>query len=116
MVGLAMSVPTIDMPMNEWSRPRLESGRKTATTRTSKKGNPGDYFETDGMVYQLTHVVRVPLSVVAMYFYQEEGVDTPDEFVEIWEDIHYRRGFEQDWEVWLHLFRKVGAESDVEIG
>lgn len=59
------------------------------------------------MVYELTHVVKLPLAVVAEHFYEVEGADSVQEFIEIWEDIHYRRGFEADWEVWLHLFREI---------
>lgn len=95
------------VPMNDWSVERLEQGRKTATTRTERYGEPGDRFEAAEQTYELTHVVEVPLAVVAEYFYSEEGAESPDEFVEVWNDIHYRRGFEAEWPVWLHLFREV---------
>jgi len=97
----------IDIPFNEWSEKRLREGRKTATTRTKRYGDPGDRFRAAGANYELTHVVKVPLGIVAEQFYDVEGARTTAAFVEVWEDIHYRRGFERDWEVWLHLFREV---------
>lgn len=97
----------VDIPMNDWSTERLQAGEKTATTRTRRYGEPGDRFEAAGNVYELTHVVKVPLEVVTRDFYDVEGADTPEEFVEVWEDIHHRKGFVADWMVWLHLFREV---------
>jgi hypothetical protein len=97
----------VDIPFNDWSEERLQEGRKTATTRTKRYGDPGDRFRAAGHVYELTHVVTVPLGIVAEQFHDLEGARTTAAFVEVWEDIHYRRGFERDWEVWLHLFREV---------
>lgn len=95
------------VPFNDWSRERLAAGDKTATTRTSRYGRPGDRFEVEGSIYELTHVLKLPLVIVAEHFYEQEGCEESAEFVEIWEDIHPRKGFEPDWEVWLHLFREV---------
>lgn len=101
----------LDIPFNDWSDERLCAGEKTATTRTKRYGDPGDRFEAAGSVYELTHVVRVPLAVVAGHFYEEEGCEDRDEFVDMWEEIHYRRGYEPDWVVNLHLFREVSADA-----
>lgn len=97
----------VDIPWNEWSAERLRSGDKTATTRTSVYGQPGDTFTEAGKTFKLTHVVAVPLEVVSANFYEEEGANTPDEFIEVWEDIHYRKGFVPEWVVHLHLFTEV---------
>lgn len=100
-------IQTVDIPFNTWSEAQLEQGEKTATTRTSKQGNPGDRFDAIGNTYELTHVVKLPLKIVANWFYDQEGAENPAEFREVWADIHYQRGFEPDWRVWLHLFREV---------
>jgi hypothetical protein len=97
----------VEIPFNDWSCERLAEREKTATTRTSRYGDPGDEFVVDGTVYELTHVVHVPLRVVADHFYGVEGCDSRAEFIDVWEDIHYRRGFEPEWPVYLHLFREV---------
>lgn len=103
----------VDIPMNDWSVGRLEAGSKTATARTKQYGEPGDTFEVAGQLYEFTHVVKVPLAVVAQHFYEEEGAASPDEFAEVWEDIHYLRGFEPDWDVWLHLFTPAKPHRSV---
>jgi len=100
----------LDIPMNDWSQERLEAGVKTATARTERYGDPGDRFQSVGRVYELTHVVKVPLKTVAEHFYAAEGAESPAEYREVWNDIHYRRGYEPDWMVWLHLFRDVGPD------
>lgn len=97
----------VDIPFNDWSEQRLQAGHKTATTRTKRYGDPGDRFRAAGHVWELTHVVKLPLGIVAEQFYDLEGARTTATFVEVWEDIHPRRGFERDWAVWLHLFREV---------
>lgn len=102
------SATMVDIPMNDWSVERLQAQRKRATTRTEKYGESGDRFQAAGRIYELTHVVKVPLGVVAEHFYDAEGAESPEAFTEVWEDIHYRRGYEPGWQVWLHLFREVG--------
>jgi len=94
----------IEIPFNKWSRDRLEQGQKTATTRTSRYGDPGDTFVVDGRKYELTHVIKVELEVVARHFWGVEGCNYPNQFCEVWKEIHPHKGYEPDWEVWLHLF------------
>lgn len=97
----------VDIPFNTWSKDQLEKGEKTATTRTSRQGNPGDRFEAAGKSFELTHVVKLPLEVVAHWFYGHEGAESPANFRRVWAAIHYQRGYDPDWKVWLHLFREV---------
>lgn len=97
----------VDMPMNEWSRAALADRSKVATSRTKKVGEPGDYFEVDGTFYVITHVIKLPLHVIATQFYEEEGAESPGEFKQVWKNIHYRKGFVEDQEVYLHLFRPL---------
>lgn len=99
----------VDIPMNDWSEKQLRLGNKTATTRTDRYGRSGDRFEAAGNVYELTHVVKVPLRAVANHFYDEEGCEEKEEFETVWEEIHPRKGYEPDWLVYLHLFREIDA-------
>ncbi len=98
------------VPFNSWSKERLDMGSKVATSRNKRYGDMGDYFEVDfgnrSRIYKITHVVEVPLSVVKQFFWREEGCNSSKEFVEVWEDIHPRKGFVPDQEVWLHLFEE----------
>lgn len=106
----------IDLPMNKWSRARLTAGEKTATTRTEQYGSPGDWFEVEDImgykrIYELTDVREVPLYVVADKHYDREGCASPKEFERIWSDIYPGRGWDPDWEVYLHLFEEVTEET-----
>lgn len=99
------SLPTIPF-LPEFEKD-IESKNKTATSRTKKYGKPGDHFKAFSMLMELTHVVRVPLFVVAKYFYREEGCKSPDEFKKVWNKIHPRKKYEDDpgRMVSLHLWR-----------
>jgi len=97
----------IEIPFNEWSRDKLAKEQKTATTRTSRYGDPGDTFTVNNIEYELTHTVYLPLKVVTKHFYAEEGCNFQAEFKEVWKDIHPNKGYEPAWMVWLHLFRKL---------
>lgn len=88
----------------------IANGGKTATSRSKRYGNSGDYFKATGLTLQFTHVVKVPLLVVAEYFYRFEGFKTKNEFIACWNRIHKRKKFEDEplRMVWLHLWRKLG--------
>jgi hypothetical protein len=100
----------IEIPFNDWSRDRLRSNDKTATTRTERYGDPGDVFEVDDELFLLTHVTQLPLGIVANHFSHEEGASSFGEFIEVWESIHPQRGYEPDRQVHLHLFCRVDSD------
>lgn len=99
----------IDIPFNDWSSERHQTHDKRATTRTSKYGEAGDTFvdEDAGMRFQITHIFKLPLEIVRDYFWQIEGANSNTEFQEVWEDIHHKKGFEPEWEVYTHLYIEV---------
>ena len=83
-------------------------GVKVWTSRTKKYGEAGDRFEAFGEVYEIVVVVKKPLAFVAKNW-SEEGCSSRDDFVEVWQEIHPRKGFVPDWEVWVHIFKKLGS-------
>ena len=103
----------IEIPFNAWSRKRLYTSQKTMTSRNKRYGVIGDQFCMDfpehgfSRVYELTHLERVTLAFVRDKFYWDEGCDTEDEFVRVWNDIHPRKKFDDDQKVWLHCFKMV---------
>ena len=108
----------IKIPFLPEFKEAILSGKKTATTRSKRYGKPGDILSmfSNGFIFTpqadshvLTHVVQVPLYVVASFFYKEEGLDSPEAFIEVWDRIHRRKKYEDDQKlkVWLHLFRGV---------
>lgn len=100
----------IHIPFNKWSRDRLKTGRKTATTRTKRYGNVGDTFEVDGKTYVITDVRRTKLGTVAYGHFSEEGCSRPSEFIEVWRKIHPIKGFDPHEDVWIHFFKEVNEE------
>ena len=92
--------------LQEFETP-IRSGFKTATTRNSRYGNPGEMTEAFDMTLLITHVVKVPLSVVAFHFYREEGFKSPNEFIKCWDKLHPRKGYSDNQQVFLHLFVRV---------
>lgn len=98
-----------DIPFRNDFRAALETGAKTATTRTGRYGEEGDTFNAFGMTFVLTDVRKVELGYVARYFHQREGTKSPEEFIRIWREIHPRAGFRPKTIVYLHLFRRVNG-------
>lgn len=90
------------MPFLPEFEERMLLGQKTATTRTGKHGNGGDLFSAFGHSFKLTKVDKVYLQDVASTFYKQEGFNSQQEFVQCWEKIHPKKGYQFDQEVWLH--------------
>jgi hypothetical protein len=91
------------------------SGRKTATARRTKHGEPGDYFEVaqpgpDNMViltrFVLESVERMTISSAARVHHDELGADDPAGFYKAWERA-YGRIADPDDLVFLHRFRRA---------
>lgn len=78
---------------------------KTATTRTKKYGEKGEYFKAFKHLFRFTDVRRVTLGYVATLYYKEEGFSCLEEFICIWNIIHPRKKFDAKQKVWLHLFK-----------
>lgn len=98
----------IEMPFNAWSKGALKRGKK-ATTRHSKKGEPGDYFKVGVHYYVLTDIEKIPLRMVAEKFWKIEGARSKLDFIKVWNSIYPRMQYAKDpeREVWLHKFDKV---------
>jgi len=103
----------IKIPFNGWSEERIKDGTKFATSRNKKYGDKGDYFRLDGLdwLFTIDFVVKVPLWFVRAWLWKTEGADSPEEFVRVWKQIHPRKGWIEEQEVWYHVFT---IEYDVE--
>lgn len=97
----------IKIPFNSWSRTRLISGKKYATSRNKRYGEVGDTFEAVGMRYVIRGVCWLPLWFVGSDLFESEGCDSPSEFVDVWNAIHPRKRWVPDQYVWYHLFVPV---------
>ena len=101
----------ITIPFNNWSKERLLTQYKKATSRTKKYGEAGDIFEVDGYKYVLELVLHVPLWFVAEDLYKTEGAESTEEFIEVWESIHPKRGYRPFDNVWYHHFKECTNEE-----
>jgi len=97
----------ISIPFNDWSKARLAAHCKRATSRYKKYGNVGDEFIVDGYKYQIELVIKLPLWLISEELYKSEGCVSKKEFIDVWEQIHKRRGLRPFDEVWYHHFKQI---------
>ncbi len=83
------------------------NGDKTMTARTKKYGNPGDMFTAFGAMFKLISVTEVCLSFVAHVCAKFEGLGSAEEFINVWKEIHPKKGYDPDQLVYLHEFKRV---------
>jgi hypothetical protein len=101
----------IKIPFREDMAELITVGRKKCTTRTEKYGDVGDTFPvkwkniTTNLV--LTHVEKKSLSFVAQFLHDPEGFENATDFVDIWNEIHPRKGFDPKAVKWVHWFEMV---------
>jgi len=97
----------VKIPFRDSFKEMLMVGRKIKTTRTQRLGLPWDYFMCAGVRFRITGVERLTLREVADKHFIGEGCGTPEEFKEIWRQIHPWKGFHPDQQVFLHTFQRI---------
>lgn len=97
----------VKIPFRVQFREPILQGIKTYTSRPQAMGSPGQMFVAFGARFCLTEVEPIKLSRVCEEFYEQEGFDSPEAFVETWESIHPFKGYTPSQTVYLHKFFKV---------
>ena len=101
----------VEIKFNEWSKERLKTKTKLATTRNKRYGKIGDTFivhlEQVDYLFELLAVFQLSLYDVASKLYYVEGAESPLAFRKVWEDIHPKAGWQPDKKVYVHLFRLI---------
>ena len=97
----------ITIPFNNWSRERLRNNTKTATSRNKRYGIVGDTFVVDGVTYKLTSIARLRLGYIAEQKYAQEGAKSPEEFINVWNEIHPRKKYNPVQKVYYHEFERM---------
>lgn len=97
----------IEIPFKDYWKYKMINNIKTCTSRNKRYGLPGDRFKQFDTWFELTDVYQVTLLNVKSNFYQQEGCNTPEEFEQIWNQIHPIKKFVPEQIVWLHEFKKV---------
>jgi hypothetical protein len=100
-----MSTTYIKIPFREDMEEAIISIDKDWTTRSKKYGKPGDFFFVKDRRVRLLGHMRLPLWVVAKYGYRHEGVNSEEEFIELWKEIHPRKGWTPNELRWTHVFQ-----------
>ena len=104
---LTPTTPPVIVPFRASFRDAIREGRKTATTRTTRYGWPGDKLTTSfGISIVLTDVYQQTLTWVAHHLWQEEAVESPEAFVAVWRSLH-RGSWDDHRMVWVHRFKTV---------
>lgn len=89
-------------------KPEIEKlfPQKMITTRTEKKGDPGDFFFVDGDKYFLIAVFPIQLFKVAHNFDYAEGFTSSQEFIDAWNSCYPEQNYtvQQLDPVWVHVF------------
>lgn len=96
----------IYLPFLPEFEPKILSGIKTMTCRSKRMGRPGDTFIAFGARYELTHVFRVVLAYIVSDAYIQEGCDSPNDLIAVWQKIHPKSGYEPDRIVWAHCWKE----------
>lgn len=65
------------LPFNKWSRERIKQGKKLCTSRSERYADSRVEF-----------VFAAPLWFVKKYLWRDEGANSPEEFEEVWKNIH----------------------------
>ena len=95
----------VTIPFRPAFAPKILAGIKTMTCRSTRYGNPYDYFTAFGAEFELTHVFRVRLGYVVSDAFRQEGCDSPQELIEVWEAIHPTNGYDPEHIVWAHCWK-----------
>lgn len=97
------------LPFRPEFKDAVLSGRKTATCRTKRYGDPGDELRTPFGSVRLTAVVERMLWDVAENYFREEGLESSEDFQQVWKKLHPRAGFRPNDIVYLHRFEVVAS-------
>lgn len=97
----------VRIPFFDRFRQSMLASVKTMTSRNKKYGSPGDIFKIFRATFQITKIEHLELGIIAKHYYKEEGVDSPEEFINIWKRLHPGRGWRPDQVVYLHQFKRT---------
>ena len=100
----------VKMPFKKRFKEPMLNGTKTFTSRTKRMGKIGDTFEAFGRTFIIKDIWVATLRGVSA-FWEEEGCESKEDFMEIWKQIHPRKGWQPEQEVYVHIFKSVGGEG-----
>jgi len=96
------------IPFSPAWKEKMLQGQKCCTARTRKYGAVGDTFEAYSHLFEITNIDYLPLEQVALQLFQKEGVSSPEEYQEVWQQLHPYKGFVPHQLVFVHHFKLIG--------
>jgi len=96
----------VKIPFKERFKEPMLKGTKIFTSRTKRCGQNGDVFEAFGHEFEIVDTSYVRLETVSD-FWEEEGCESKEDFIEVWKQIHPRKGFVPEQRVFVHQFRRM---------
>jgi hypothetical protein len=108
-------VTWINLPFTQDNQDLILKGIKRATSRQHPKGKTGDFFKVGEATFVIERVESHTLGFVADNLYKDEGLDSPQGFVDVWNGIATGMAakwgdnskfpfFEPSIPVWTHFF------------
>ena len=96
----------ITIPFHHEMEKAIIENRKCCTSKNKKQGNVGDWFVINDNTYRLTFVLRCTLEEVATEYYKDEGVDSTEAFITMWNKLHPILGYVPTKLVYTHWFEE----------
>lgn len=99
----------VRIPFRPYFKEPLLNDIKVFTARPYPMGAKGDTFTAFGAQFEIDYVKLVNLEEVSE-LWKEEGCTSIEHFIEIWNNIHPKSGYNPKKRVYLHHFRRVSNE------
>jgi hypothetical protein len=100
----------VTIPFRPSFREAMLADIKTCTARSRRMADVGDRFLAFGAWFEIDGVTEESLAYVADCW-QSEGCTSREHFIEVWNSIHPRRGYDPEEIVYLHRFHRVRRYS-----
>lgn len=97
----------IYLPFLPMFKPKILGHVKTMTCRTRRYGRPGDIFQAFGERFVLTHVFQVILAHVVADAYIQEGCESPEELIAVFDGLYRTTGYQPDRVMWAHCWKEA---------
>ncbi|MDU9376309.1 hypothetical protein McpSp1_09120 [Methanocorpusculaceae archaeon Sp1] len=95
----------IILPFSLPMQAAIANGHKCCTSRSHKKGEPGDIFEIGGQQFRITHIIEMYAETVADELYGAEGFNSSAAFIN-WM-ITNKGKFDPEQVLFVHFFAAV---------
>lgn len=86
------------------------SGRKTQQRRDGLYAYPGETFELEGVLFEVTEVVRQRLGDMTDQDAQAEGYPNLAMYKDLILKMHANMEWNEDGQVWVHCFKRQQPE------